>query len=236
MALPADRASQHLAGVLGAEQVVAVVGVRRRPGCAVERLAGTGVAEQCARRHDRVEVVVDRRVPARAVRVAARALGEAEGLAVELPRARRAVGDVELHRSRAAAEGVEAVVGALHGRERRLLAMDRGDQPPRHAEAASGIAVQRQKPRPDGPRRAPRARDPVVGRAGTAGARSRRDAARHTRAASEPRSPTRASRGAAHARSRLQRAGTRPAARPRRRRRAGRASRRGPVRGHLRRA
>ncbi len=126
VSLPRDRSRKHLIGVGDAEEVGPVVAVGGRPRAKIQRAAGAQVAEQRAGGHDRVEVVIDRGVKARAVRVALGPPSGPERLAVALPRAHRPVGDVELHRAGAATEVVEPVVGARRGRESRLLAVDRG--------------------------------------------------------------------------------------------------------------
>ena len=73
VALPRRRAREHLAGVRDAVEVVPVVRVGRRPLGAAQPGTRAGGSQQRAGGHDRVEVVVDRGVVLRAVRVALRA-------------------------------------------------------------------------------------------------------------------------------------------------------------------
>ena len=166
---PDERAGEHLVGVGDAELVAAVVAVGGKPAAAVQRAAGSAVPQQGAGGHDRVEVVVDRGVLAGRVRVPRRPSTLAEGLAVGLPGADRSVGDVELHGAGAAAERVEAHVGARLGGERGLLAVDRGDQPPVDAEDASRLPVERQVAGLGGGRDPAARRPPVVRRPGARG-------------------------------------------------------------------
>src|SRR5207245_2464331 len=108
--------------------VVAVVGVGRVPGGAVERHCRAVRGQQVGGGHDRVEVVVDRRVLCGLMVVDGRAAAIDVGVADEVPGGDGAVLDVELHRPAAAAGEVQAAIGARRGREGRLLLVDRGDQ------------------------------------------------------------------------------------------------------------
>ena len=115
---PADGAGEHLVGVRHAGRVVTVVVVGGVPCGAFQSECRAVDREQMGRGHDRVEVVVQRRVQRRHVVVRARAGAVDVGVGDALPGADRAVGDVELHRSPAAVREVQAVVGAARGRER----------------------------------------------------------------------------------------------------------------------
>ncbi len=95
------------------------------------------------RGHDRVEVVVDRRVRLSHVVIDRRALAVLVGVAHEIPRADRSVGHIELHRPPAAPGEVQPVVGGGGGRESRLLLVDRGDQQPVDPERALRRGVDR---------------------------------------------------------------------------------------------
>jgi hypothetical protein len=149
-ARPVQRAGDDLVGVgraevVGAEVARPVVEVGRAPGGDVEVGRRAVGLQQLARGHDRVEVVIDRRMPVRGVGVVGEARGVEVRVAELLPRRHRPVGDVELHRARAAADPVEAVVGAGRGGERGLLLVDRGQQQPRDVVAAGGAAVEREE-------------------------------------------------------------------------------------------
>ncbi len=93
--------------------------------------------------HDRVEVVVDRRVLGGHVVVGGRAGAVAVGVADQRPRRDRPIGDVELHRTAAAAGEVETAIDTRRGREGRLLPVNRGQQQPVDAERLLGRGVDR---------------------------------------------------------------------------------------------
>ena len=117
---------------------MAVVVVGRVPGRPFQRVAGAVGGQKVGGRHDRVEVVVYRGVLGRAVVVGRRAPAVAVGVAHQIPRADRPVGDVELHRPRAAVREVEPVVDPGGGREGALLHVDRGQQQPVDARRSTG--------------------------------------------------------------------------------------------------
>jgi hypothetical protein len=140
---PADRAREHLVGIGHAGGIVTVVVIGRIPRRAVERQFSPVRGQQVGRGHDRVEVVVDGRVRGGHVVVGRRAPAVDVGVADEVPRGKRAVGHVELHRPAAAAGEVQPVVDARRRGEGRLLPVDRGDQQPVDPERALGDRVDR---------------------------------------------------------------------------------------------
>ncbi len=93
--------------------------------------------------HDRIEVVVDRRVRRGHVIVGGGTAAVDVGAAEEAPRGDGTVGDVELHRAGAAVGEVQAVVGARRRGEGRLLHVDRGQQQPVDSEGALCRGVDR---------------------------------------------------------------------------------------------